>query len=580
MLKAETSTLLNDGDIITFGKTVGRGDEWVKPVVALVQLLYAPPPFKALTVPSPSCSEKSRSSSGRYGIHDSISSDDSNSNLSDIEEVTRAQSSPIEEPSEQQATSAVSSDLKQVEQSRESAMPAYDAFKRFISPAIGRLPSVSEIIGDKCVGLLDEASKSLLSLPFPATIRRLDDENASSSDPRRPDLLESRSESRSSSPMDLGSPESPTEVQASISRKLSTPLPSPIIGSLDTPFFDEPPFMGTSSIPGFSGPNNSLPPVSTSQGSMYNMNLSAPVPPPHPAQNVTPSGITENATSAELQWTLKELEASVNKLRGSHRKYKSSANGNVIVLSNKLSEIDDKFAEVDAEYNVLCDQVEELQHGDLPDLARQIENLNERVDAIIADRDEVKKTLDAGSPEAMQVEDVKISVTSLNELAQEMQLFFLKSQEELKTAREEAMETIEGVKAILADLERGTQVCPSPIIVSTNDFNQAFDNCHHHQAPVLMSLKRKRDDADEDEDAKSEIGIPVILADEPVIGVATEESNVDDIEMVADVNHEDSTTDVELPPRKRLRTVGSVVAHTATAVALGGFITWSALAFS
>jgi hypothetical protein len=55
-------------------------------------------------------------------------------------------------------------------------------------------------------------------------------------------------------------------------------------------------------------------------------------------------------------------------------------------MSNKLSEIDDKFAEVDAEYNVLCDQVEEIQHGDLPDFARQIEDLNERIDAIIADR--------------------------------------------------------------------------------------------------------------------------------------------------------------------------------------------------
>ncbi len=34
------------------------------------------------------------------------------------------------------------------------------------------------------------------------------------------------------------------------------------------------------------------------------------------------------------------------------------------------------------------------------------------------------------------------------------------------------------------------------------------------------------------------------------------------------------------PPRKRIRSVGSVIAHTATAVTIGAVITWSALAFS
>jgi hypothetical protein len=50
MLKPETSTLLNDGDTVTFGKAVGKGDEWVKPVVAVVQLLYA----ATLSMPLPS----------------------------------------------------------------------------------------------------------------------------------------------------------------------------------------------------------------------------------------------------------------------------------------------------------------------------------------------------------------------------------------------------------------------------------------------------------------------------------------------------------------------------------------------
>src|SRR5258708_35986098 len=93
MLKPETSTLLNEGDTVTFGKSVGKGDEWLKPVVVLVQLLYSATPFNGLTVPSPASSEKSKPS-GRYGRHDSTPSEDPSPDSSDIEEIPPPQSSP------------------------------------------------------------------------------------------------------------------------------------------------------------------------------------------------------------------------------------------------------------------------------------------------------------------------------------------------------------------------------------------------------------------------------------------------------------------------------------------------------
>jgi hypothetical protein len=42
----------------------------------------------------------------------------------------------------------------------------------------------------------------------------------------------------------------------------------------------------------------------------------------------------------------------------------------------------------------------------------------------------------------------------------------------------------------------------------------------------------------------------------------------------------DMSVNVQPPPRKKIRTIGSVVAQTATAVTIGAVITWSALAFS
>ncbi|KAF8962831.1 hypothetical protein BDZ97DRAFT_1073983 [Flammula alnicola] len=105
-IKPETPTLLADGDVITFGKSVGKGDECVRPVVVRIELLHASgstptSPFKPLIVPS---SSSPKSSSGRYGIHTSPSSSSDESCespsgiYSDIEEIPPPSSSAPQLP--------------------------------------------------------------------------------------------------------------------------------------------------------------------------------------------------------------------------------------------------------------------------------------------------------------------------------------------------------------------------------------------------------------------------------------------------------------------------------------------------
>lgn len=106
MLDPEIVTMLNSGDYITFGKTVGKGSQLVPPITARVQFLYGPEP-EIYEVPSKTASPfavspepaRPRKTSGRYGLYvpssfsspERSSDDDSLSSKydrdSDIEEI-------------------------------------------------------------------------------------------------------------------------------------------------------------------------------------------------------------------------------------------------------------------------------------------------------------------------------------------------------------------------------------------------------------------------------------------------------------------------------------------------------------
>ncbi|KAF6752669.1 hypothetical protein DFP72DRAFT_448763 [Ephemerocybe angulata] len=116
-LKAEVPTRLSDGDIITFGKEVGRhSDDSVQPVVVRIEMVRTIKPLVVPVTPSDqSGSTVSRPPSGRYGAY---SSDELPSPCYDTD-------SDVEAPSTRRAGSFSSFPCK-----------AFDVLKRLIPPSL------------------------------------------------------------------------------------------------------------------------------------------------------------------------------------------------------------------------------------------------------------------------------------------------------------------------------------------------------------------------------------------------------------------------------------------------------------
>jgi hypothetical protein len=107
------------------------------------------------------------------------------------------------------------------------------------------------------------------------------------------------------------------------------------------------------------------------------------------------------------------------------------------------------------------------------------------------------------------------------------------------------------------------------------------------QTPVLPSLKRKRDDIDEngEEDGHGQGE----HADHPIVAVNVDTDvgdmapggSADEMEVDVSVDPILVTSASDSPrPRKRARRIASALAQSATALTIGAVVTWSALAFS
>jgi hypothetical protein len=100
----------------------------------------------------------------------------------------------------------------------------------------------------------------------------------------------------------------------------------------------------------------------------------------------------------------------VDKLQIHRRKYKERFNANVNTLSDKLSDMDERIADVNAQYNVLCDQVADAMDVDIPDLQGQVEALQNRMDVLTPIFDMTSE------PPMHEREDVKASIQTLHDL--------------------------------------------------------------------------------------------------------------------------------------------------------------------
>jgi hypothetical protein len=147
--------------------------------------------------------------------------------------------------------------------------------------------------------------------------------------------------------------------------------------------------------------------------------------------------------------------------------------------------------------------------------------------------------------------------------------------------RQQAMDDIAQAKADIiaaAAAQVYPQVCSSLEVVSLDDFIQVIDH-HPRQTPVPTSLKRKRDDTNEDEEV-IEQGVNVSVGD-ACTGVMSETDGVIASDTVDDTVERCGMKDADGPPAcKKSRRIGSVIAQTASALTIGAVVTWSALAFS
>jgi len=177
---------LNDGDLVTFGKTVGRNEECVNPIVVRIELLRGTQPIKPLIVPTTpsdksSSSSSSKYSSGRYGVY--YSSDERPSSPLNDESDFESQS-PVKSVGEALASQGSQQDFSS------GIGRAFDLLKRLIPPSHTpnslQLPPI--VPPEDRLGFhFDDPQWGVTSLP-------------SGSEPERIE------KSRSHSPMDLESP--------------------------------------------------------------------------------------------------------------------------------------------------------------------------------------------------------------------------------------------------------------------------------------------------------------------------------------------------------------------------------------
>ncbi|KAF8658187.1 hypothetical protein AX16_002109 [Volvariella volvacea WC 439] len=230
-LKPETPTALSDGDIITFGKPVGRDDDIVSPVVVRVELLYGPNPVDAPASVSPrpvatGCIQVSRStdstrSRGRYGLYASLyssrdnspsrstedESDDDDDKTSDASVKEIDERSPSPRPS--QSTNASSWDVKVTGGLGSKAL---EAFKNFLPPVRIHRPPI--VIGGSIAGTSDGRRSPSVDRRHQSPLPGSDDNETSDSS------YYSASPSESSSSVTSSPGQSTTSINASDCRAL------------------------------------------------------------------------------------------------------------------------------------------------------------------------------------------------------------------------------------------------------------------------------------------------------------------------------------------------------------------------
>ncbi|KAK0199807.1 hypothetical protein DFS33DRAFT_1365184 [Desarmillaria ectypa] len=377
MLRSDMPTALVTNDIITFGKTVGRGGDMVRPVVARVELLYNQPvsAFRPLIVPdSPASSEGSAKSSGRYGVHVSSESSSGSDHDSDIEEL--------------RSPPPVSSNRCGPPQHFDSLLGrASEVLKKLIPPSVHSAPSSqsSPIMNHIFFSPSPQPPSEFVGSPGlrPPAISPFDHDDAITSPPgldlSHQDLYQPEVRAKSATPMELGSPSS---------------VYAPLFPSSLEKVLNEPVVIGA--WPSASS-HRSLSPESSQDKGSGTAASEAPVDALR-AEDVIPS--------FDMKTALNEVKAEVSKLDAQRRKYKLRFNANAHTVKDKLSDLDERVTDVNGLCTSLIEQVDNMCHMDIPDLQAQIEALQ--------DQEQGQEDL------LSEKEDIQANVQALRELVADM----------------------------------------------------------------------------------------------------------------------------------------------------------------
>jgi len=203
----------------------------------------------------------------------------------------------------------------------------------------------------------------------------------------------------------------------------------------------------------------------------------------------------------------------------------------------------------------------------------------EQEEAMHVDKDILIKKFDAA------LEEMKEFTKSMNKQMEE-------ELAAVKAVREATRAHLVQMQEEQAKAKAASEVCF--LFQSSSERCFTANPTHSPQTPVLTSLKRKRDDIDENEDEfvaeerreREATAVDVNMDKDKAMdvdnGMAVDGDKVPSAILgLVEVgkthqNHAPNSP----PPRKRARRLASVVAQTATAVTIGAVVTWSALAFS
>ncbi|KNZ82372.1 hypothetical protein J132_00187 [Termitomyces sp. J132] len=641
MLKPETPTKLSDGDIITLGKSVGRHDEYVRPIVAHAELIYGPreptfkpvTPVKQITHVDLSDSPPSKSHSGRYGIYSQTSSSSGNisssiSEDSDVEEISSSISILASGPN---ALPLQPRTPRKLEPEPSHLGRAIEALKRFLPPAHDHsttqiaLPQIRPVVYTPSPGReqplnlafsIDDPYQPLCSprspdwprsprwSPPPVERNRLpspffDFSYCEATHLSRQDELRLKDPSRSHTPMDLASP-SPLVPLHSLDADHSAQEEARIIGAW--PASRSPSSQPSSPAPKESSLNMSeIPPKSSPPLMQKAMSLDSICSEPLPQNNESsvPTeeldayedsfSITANHNSDDLnykddsqiktlQLSIKKLEDEVFKLQTYRHKYKARFNNNVHLISDKLSNLDERVFDVHAQYMLLVDRVDSAVGVDIPDLQAQLDVLREEIEAYTT---HAPTNSDTPTEALHRRSDVEDSISVLHSLVADMRALHERTVEQMDTELRLVREARDAALAHIATHVEAQAQVRIPIDRRAERHFECPQNISLSSVFMSPSLKRKRSNGDADcamgEHDNSITGDSGTSVGDAMTADTMVPSSVS--ASIALCCHRHSH-DLPMPLSKRARNIAAVAAQTATAATVGAIATWSALAFS